>query len=186
VSFPIVVSEFGSTLSQVFIRKESGPMKNLFEMAIVSSLAVLACISCAQKQNKPSQDQVERFAAAPIEAQPLDLKMAHFALNSSEITDIGKAALKHDLEELEERPNVKVQVQGFCDDRGSVAYNLNLGERRAKAVSKYLESQGISGDRISIVSYGKARPLDPRDNEAAWALNRRASFLVQDNSQSSL
>jgi peptidoglycan-associated lipoprotein len=109
----------------------------------------------------------------------LNLEMTHFALNSSVLTAAGKAALKQDAAALKSDPHVKIQAQGYCDDRGSVQYNMALGERRAQAVKAYLETLGISSDRIATVSFGKSDPLDPRDNQQAWALNRRASFVVQ-------
>ncbi len=73
---------------------------------------------------------------------------------------------------------VKVQIEGHCDERGTVEYNLALGERRANSTKKYLISLGISADRISTISYGKERPLDPGHNEEAWAKNRRAHIVV--------
>jgi peptidoglycan-associated lipoprotein len=71
-----------------------------------------------------------------------------------------------------------VAIEGHCDERGTVDYNLALGEQRARATRDYLVSLGVAGDRLTTVSYGKERPLDPTSNEAAWARNRRAHFLV--------
>jgi peptidoglycan-associated lipoprotein len=75
--------------------------------------------------------------------------------------------------------SVQVLVEGHCDDRGTAEYNLALGERRAHAAKNYLVQLGINGDRISTISYGKERPLDPGHNEAAWAKNRRDHFLYR-------
>jgi peptidoglycan-associated lipoprotein len=79
---------------------------------------------------------------------------------------------------LKKYPKVKVQIEGHCDERGTIEYNLALGERRANSTKKYLISLGISADRISTISYGKERPLDPGHNEEAWAKNRRAHIVV--------
>ena len=79
---------------------------------------------------------------------------------------------------IKENQNVKVQIEGHCDDRGGIQYNLALGEKRANASRKFLMDQGISGDRLKTISFGKERPLDTSSNEAAWAKNRRANFVV--------
>ncbi len=79
---------------------------------------------------------------------------------------------------LKQYPNVKILIEGHCDERGTAEYNLALGERRANAAKQYLVQLGISESRISTVSYGKERPIDPGHNEAAWAKNRRAHFVI--------
>ena len=72
-----------------------------------------------------------------------------------------------------------VLIEGHCDERGTVEYNLALGERRAKAAMSYLVSRGVPAGRITIVSYGKERPVCTEHNPACWARNRRAHFLVK-------
>jgi peptidoglycan-associated lipoprotein len=79
---------------------------------------------------------------------------------------------------LKKRPSMKVQIEGYCDERGTEEYNLALGERRANSTKKYFVSLGISPDRISTISYGEERPLDPKHNEEAWARNRRAHTII--------
>jgi peptidoglycan-associated lipoprotein len=79
---------------------------------------------------------------------------------------------------LMKHPNVKIQIEGHCDERGTVEYNLALGERRANSAKKYLISLGVAEGRISTISYGKEKPLDPGHNEGAWAKNRRAHFII--------
>ncbi|HTG81212.1 MAG TPA: peptidoglycan-associated lipoprotein Pal [Geobacteraceae bacterium] len=73
---------------------------------------------------------------------------------------------------------VKVQIEGHCDERGSDEYNLALGEKRAKVALNYLVSLGVPAERLSFISYGKEKPLDPGHDEAAWAKNRRDEFIV--------
>jgi len=75
-------------------------------------------------------------------------------------------------------PNIKIQIQGNCDERGSEAYNLALGEKRAEAAKKYLVNLGVAPDRIETISFGKEKPLDPRHCPAAWAKNRRDDFVI--------
>ncbi|OPL19975.1 MAG: hypothetical protein AVO35_00520 [Candidatus Aegiribacteria sp. MLS_C] len=72
----------------------------------------------------------------------------------------------------------RVLIEGHCDERGTIDYNLSLGEKRAKAVYDYLVNYGISRDRLEYISYGKERPFDPGHNEQAWTMNRRAHFRV--------
>ena len=80
---------------------------------------------------------------------------------------------------LKQHPDQKTLIEGHCDERGSVEYNLALGERRAAAVRNQLISFGVDPDRIQTVSYGKERPVDPAHTEEAWAKNRRAQFVLE-------
>ncbi len=75
--------------------------------------------------------------------------------------------------------NSLVLIEGHCDERGTNEYNLALGERRAKATMNYLVGQGVQANRITIISYGKERPICTEHNEACWAKNRRSHFLVK-------
>jgi peptidoglycan-associated lipoprotein len=106
------------------------------------------------------------------------LKDIHFDFDKYDVrlgdTEIlqGNAAL------LMKYPAVRIEVEGHCDERGTVEYNLALGERRANSTKQYLISLGVSADRISTISYGEERPLDPGHNEEAWAKNRRAHFTI--------
>jgi len=79
---------------------------------------------------------------------------------------------------LKKNPTVNIQIAGNCDERGSDEYNLALGERRAKAALNYLVTLGVPADRLSFISYGKEKPVDPGHDEAAWAKNRRDDFFV--------
>jgi peptidoglycan-associated lipoprotein len=72
-----------------------------------------------------------------------------------------------------------ITIEGHCDERGTKAYNLALGEKRANAAKDYLVAMGVNASRISTVSYGKERPFDSGHSEAAWAKNRRAHFVVK-------
>ena len=79
---------------------------------------------------------------------------------------------------LNQNSSVRVQIEGHTDERGTNEYNLALGERRANAAKQYLTTAGISAGRLSTISYGEERPLDPGHNEAAWARNRRDHFVI--------
>ncbi len=106
------------------------------------------------------------------------LKDVFFDFDRYDIRPQDAEILKENAMVLTKYPNVKIQVEGHCDERGTQEYNLALGERRANAVKRYLVSLGISPDRISIISYGEERPFDPGHTEEAWAKNRRGHFVI--------
>ncbi len=102
----------------------------------------------------------------------------HFAFDSYDLTEESREILKKKAEILLKHPDIKVIIEGHCDERGTNEYNLALGERRARAAYEYLILLGVDADRMSIISYGEERPLDPRHNEEAWAKNRRDEFKI--------
>ena len=106
------------------------------------------------------------------------LKDIHFDFDKYDIRPEDAEILKQNAAQLIKNPSVKIQIEGHCDDRGTIEYNLALGERRANAAKKYLIYLGLSSDRISAISYGEERPVDPDQNEEAWAKNRRAHFVI--------
>lgn len=101
-----------------------------------------------------------------------------FALDSSEVDSAARQALDANAEILKKYPTWVITIEGHADERGTAEYNLALGERRAMAARTYLVSLGISAERLRTVSYGKEFPFDPGHNEAAWAKNRRAQFVL--------
>lgn len=101
-----------------------------------------------------------------------------FALDSSELTEEGRAALAKNADWMKKWTSTKITIEGHCDSRGTGEYNLALGERRSKAVSGYLTSLGIGGDRVATVSKGKEQPFCTDDNESCWTQNRRGHFLI--------
>lgn len=107
-----------------------------------------------------------------------ELEMIHFPFDSFEITGDFVPTLENHAEWLQEHPQIMVQVEGHCDERGTEEYNLALGQKRADAVRTFLIEQGVQADRLSTISYGKMRPLTFETDEASHALNRRAMFLV--------
>lgn len=102
------------------------------------------------------------------------LKPVYFAYDQYALTPEAQAALQFNADVLRKAPNVRVVVEGHCDERGTDEYNLALGERRARAAVDFLVGLGITPDRMTTVSYGSELPVDPGHNEAAWAMNRRA------------
>ncbi len=107
-----------------------------------------------------------------------DVKDAYFDFNKADIREDARTALGQTADFLRNHPEVKVTIEGHCDDRGSTEYNLVLGDRRAAAVKAYLVSLGISADRMNTVSYGKEKPFCTEDNEECWQSNRRGHFVM--------
>ena len=116
-----------------------------------------------------------------IEGEVLEsslLKDIYFDFDRYDVRSQDTETLKQNAALLTKYPNVKIQVEGHCDERGTQEYNLALGERRANSAKRYLASLGIPSDRVSIISYGEERPFDPGHTEEAWAKNRRAHFVI--------
>src|SRR5690606_18664493 len=105
------------------------------------------------------------------------LKTIFFEYDQATLSPDAQNTLKGNAEWLRNNPNVSLQIEGHCDDRGSVEYNLSLGERRGRTVKNFLEAQGISAQRLSIISYGEEKPLVRGSGESVWSQNRRANFV---------
>ena len=106
------------------------------------------------------------------------LKDIHFDFDKYDIRPGDAVILKENAALLKKYLNVKIQIEGHCDERGTNEYNLALGERRANSTKSYLNSLGISSDRISTISYGEEKPLDQGHDDEAWAKNRRSHFII--------
>jgi peptidoglycan-associated lipoprotein len=106
------------------------------------------------------------------------LKPVFYELDSSDVSPAGQKVLDENATLLKRYPAWAITIEGHCDERGTAEYNLALGERRAVAARAYLVAQGISADRLRIISYGKEFPFDPGHDESAFAKNRRAHFVI--------
>ena len=106
------------------------------------------------------------------------LKDVQFEYDSAQLSAAMRATLEENAAWLSRYPSVSILVEGHCDERGTVEYNLALGEERARAVRDYLRDLGVGSGRMRIISYGKEFPLDPGHNEAAWRRNRRAHLEI--------
>ena len=121
----------------------------------------------------PARPPVAEFAARP------ELEDIHFDFDRYDIRPGDARILDASAAWLRTNPGTLVLIEGHCDERGTDAYNLALGDRRAKAAMDYLVSRGVQGDRITALSYGEERPLCREHTEACWARNRRSHFLVK-------
>ena len=108
------------------------------------------------------------------------LEDAFFDFDDFSLRTDAKSALENDGKYLQSNSNTRIVIEGHCDERGSVEYNLALGEKRARAAKDYLVSYGIPGARLTTISYGKERPGCTEKNEACWAKNRNDTFLTKD------
>lgn len=102
----------------------------------------------------------------------------HFEFDKSRLLPEAKEILRHKAKWLMAYPDVSVIIEGHCDERGTNEYNMGLGDRRARSAQSFLTDMGIARGRLTTISYGEERPIDPRHNEEAWAKNRRAHFVI--------
>lgn len=136
-------------------------------------------------EDKPKIDEMNLKGTNVKNAGGLDaageeeLASIFFPFDSSDITDEAAEILKKNAKWLEKRAEFVLLIEGHCDQKGSVDYNLALGARRAEAVKQYLITLGISPERLKTISFGKERPLDDRNTPDAWNKNRRAEFKPQ-------
>lgn len=107
------------------------------------------------------------------------LQTIYFGYDSSELSDSARRILRNNADWLKAQGDVNVLVEGNCDERGTIEYNLALGERRADSVRGYMTKLGIQRSRVRIITYGEERPIDPGHNESAWSKNRRAAFVLE-------
>ncbi|WP_419948195.1 OmpA family protein [Candidatus Palauibacter sp.] len=124
------------------------------------------------------------------ESAPADIERAmageaivariHFDYNMSSITDESAAVLQRKAEALRAYPDIRLRIEGHCDERGSLEYNQALGMRRAQAAMDYLGTLGIDASRLDVVTFGEERPLARGSNESAWRQNRRDEFVITD------
>jgi peptidoglycan-associated lipoprotein len=113
------------------------------------------------------------------EPTPLELRDVFYEYDKADLRDDARNALTENGRMLVETPRSSVTIEGHCDERGSVDYNLALGQRRADAAKDFLVSYGVGSDRLRTISYGENRPFALGHDEESWAQNRRAHFLVE-------
>jgi peptidoglycan-associated lipoprotein len=123
--------------------------------------------------------QMDEIRAEQAASAAAGLRDVFFAYDSWVITEEGRQALSRNAEWIKSNPNALLKVEGHCDERGTSAYNLVLGEKRAKAVRNYLVELGVGANRLSVVSYGKERPSCTEHAESCYQQNRRGHLAVK-------
>lgn len=155
---------------------------------IILALSALTLIAACSSKDKDAIDAVEvegGVTEKPLGFDPMGsdsgnipgLATIHFEYDKFGLSPEARNILSQNAEFMRANPNVNLQIEGHCDSRGSIEYNLTLGERRANAVKSYLVSLGIPDNRLSVLSYGEEKPMNAGDTESAHAANRRANFV---------
>lgn len=169
-------------------------MKRVRAGSVVLGLVVVAMVLVGCPKKKPglgmaegglgeggglrSDSTLERFKQGMGAAEGGPLQDVHFDYDRYDLRSEDRGTLQQNAEWLKANAGKKVEVEGHCDERGTVEYNLALGAKRAKSVKDYLVSLGISADRLSTISYGEELPLCHEPNESCYARNRRAHSVV--------
>ncbi len=124
----------------------------------------------------PAPEAAKPEAAAKAEA---GLQPIYFDFDKSFIRDDAKPVMKANAAYLKANPNMKIKIEGNCDERGTIEYNQALGQRRAQSAKKYLTDLGIKASRISLISYGKEKPICNEHTEDCWQKNRRDDIVAE-------
>lgn len=148
--------------------------------AMVFSIGLAACTDDEKKAEETVTPAANQQPATPPEdaAGKEALKTVYFAFDDYTLNSDSQATLNKVAEFLKGNQAVVVQVEGHCDERGSIEYNLALGERRAQSVKNYLVQLGVDAARLPTISYGEEKPVEQGHDESAWSKNRRAEFVV--------
>ena len=131
------------------------------------------------KEATPSVESVSENSSSQadkLNAQGV-LKPIHFDFDKADIRPDAQQTLNGNAGRIKDNGALAVRIEGHCDERGTVEYNLALGDRRARAAKDYLVSVGVPAQRLRTISFGKERPIDPGHTESAWSVNRRAEFI---------
>lgn len=166
-------------------------MKKQIRYGAVLTLVTLLAACASKPEAPPAEDQPGTSAqtapaGTPKSASEMDLAARqqqllsqttiYFAFDSSAIDEPSRAVIEAHAVYLMKNPNVKISLEGHCDERGTREYNLALGERRAQAVDKLMKAFGVPGAQLKTVSFGEEKPVDPGHDESAWRKNRRVEL----------
>jgi peptidoglycan-associated lipoprotein len=162
-------------------------MKKFIFLLILPLFLGLVFSGCCCPKKKAVEPPAETVAAPPEikeEVPPpapepaVSLDPIYFDFDKSNLKPDASATLDKNAEWLSKNSTAKIRIEGNCDERGTNEYNMALGERRANSAKQYLLKLGVSAERLSTVSYGEEKPVDPGHDEAAWIKNRRDDFKV--------
>ena len=146
-------------------------LKNI--LSIIFATLILSACSTAKKSADIDGDVYSGKETVEYLASGVPDRV-FFATNKSSLTTASRETLRKQATFLRKNKNLNITIEGHADERGTREYNLALGERRANAARDYLMTYGISGKRISVISYGKEKPVNPKSSPLAWSQNRRS------------
>ena len=162
-------------------------LRNFALAIVVTSLTVSGCTTKpAENNNNAAPSRAQSSSKIETEIVPGSIKdfqvnvgdTVHFDYDRSNVRESDRTTLERQAAWLNRYPSIRVTVEGNCDERGTRAYNLALGARRAENVKEFLVSEGVSRQRIGTISYGKERPVCTESDDECWARNRRAVTVI--------
>jgi len=152
----------------------------LMSFALVTALALAGCAGDAVKPGEGADGGADASGAgmdAAARARALLAKRTvYFDFDSAALTGESREITEAHARHLAANPNIKVTLEGHCDERGTREYNLGLGERRAQSVERVMRALGVASNRVKLISYGEEKPANPGHDEAAWSKNRRVEI----------
>jgi len=156
--------------------------KKTLSVLVAVTLMIVAS-GCGNKATVPDDEAIpsaglDSISGSSDNGDALGLKTINFEYDSFSLTSSAKSTLQGNINIMKATLNARIEIEGHCDERGSIQYNIALGEKRANSVRSYLVDRGISGDRLSIISFGEEKPIDDGHNDTAWSKNRRANFVI--------
>ena len=164
-------------------------------VVVLGVLLALMTVGCSAKKKKGAEttaagaglgeeglgagSSLERYKQGTLAAgEQGPLKDIYFAFDAADLDETARSTLRENANWLKDHSQAKAEIEGHCDERGTVEYNLALGTKRAAATKEYLVALGVAGDRLTTISYGEELPLCQEHNEDCWQRNRRAHFAV--------
>lgn len=160
-------------------------MKRMINIGMALAIA-LVLLGCAKKQTvKPAPETTQEPKAEQPkvpETKPevkMEFRTVYFDFDSYQVRDVDRQLLLDAARVMRTNSRMVVRLEGHCDERGTIEYNLALGEKRANAVRDYLVASGVDVKQLKTVSYGKEKPAVRGSDEASWARNRRVEFVVE-------
>lgn len=160
---------------------------SLMRKSLLLGAALVMATSIACKKKPTATEPVAYTPPPPTKAQEVprevtemrkNFERVFFDFDSAELTSTTKTVLDSNVALMSAKTDIKVEIQGHADERGTTDYNLALGQRRGQAVYNYMTARGVAPSRLKVVSYGEERPLARGSSETAWAQNRRSEFRI--------
>ncbi|MBW2622141.1 MAG: peptidoglycan-associated lipoprotein Pal [Deltaproteobacteria bacterium] len=189
LALPIVTVTFTSCAQQQeAVKKDAAPapksdeaekamLERLKKERAEADKARKAKMAAWQKEMEVKRLREAKIASKAAKAS-FHIDHAYFDFDKYFIRSDAEQVLRAKAEYMKANSKTRVEIQGHCDERGTVDYNLALGDRRAHAAASFIISLGINADRIETVTYGEEKPVDKGHNQTAWAKNRRAQFII--------